>query len=424
MSALALCLKDMGEMVIGSDKEEYCFTQDQLNDKKIPIFKFNKLNIDKYNTYTFIISYAYNESNNEEVEEIINKGYDYYYYSDFINNYFKKNKIGISGTHGKTTVTSLIKTMLEKEPISYIIGDGTGGGTKDCKYLIFEACEYQYHFINYDYDYLIINNIDYDHPDYYNSLDETIVAFKNVAKKTKCLIINNDDINARKIKHHCRYTFGINNKSFVNATILQENSEGYKIKINVKENEYYFNLRIYGTHMLYNFLAAFTVYYLLCNNRKNIEDYITNVMESYKNPKRRIEEYKLINNNVIVDDYAHHPTEINSTYNALMHKYSNYEITIVFQPHTYSRTIYLNEEFKKVFEGKKAYIMDTFTAREIYDSQKEKVINEIFYKIPKYDINIIAKIAKKKTKQLIIFMGAGNINNEVKKILKLIDFNN
>ena len=176
--------------------------------------------------------------------------------------------------------------------------------------------------------------------------------------------------------------------------------------------------------MLYNFLAAFTVYYLLCNNRKNIEDYITNVMEAYKNPKRRIEEYKLINDNVIVDDYAHHPTEINSTYNALMHKYNNYEITIVFQPHTYSRTIYLNEQFKKVFEGKKAYIMDTFTAREIYDSQKEKVINEIFYKIPKYDINIIAKIAKKKTKQLIIFMGAGNINNEVKKILKLIDFNN
>ena len=74
MSALALCLKENGEMVIGSDNDKYYFTENNLNKAKIPIFNFNKNNINKYNSYVFIISYAYNENNNEEVNEIFSKG--------------------------------------------------------------------------------------------------------------------------------------------------------------------------------------------------------------------------------------------------------------------------------------------------------------------------------------------------------------
>ncbi len=95
MSALALCLKDMGEMVIGSDNENFYFTEEKLNSKKIPIFKFNKNNINKYKNYTFIISYAYNENNNEEVKEIFNNNYKYFYYGEFINIFFDCTKIGV-----------------------------------------------------------------------------------------------------------------------------------------------------------------------------------------------------------------------------------------------------------------------------------------------------------------------------------------
>ena len=412
MSSLAICLKQMNEMVIGSDNKNYYYTEENLNNERIPIFLFNKNNIEKYKNYIFIISYAYNESNNEEVKEIIQKGYKYYYYSDFINEYFKNIKIGISGTHGKTTISKLVKTLFNKDSISYIIGDSDGKGEKDYKYFIFEACEYKYHFIKYDYDYLLINNIEYDHPDYYNNIDEVIKAFKNASKKAKCIITNNDDINCKKLKHPNKYTYGINNKSYVNCKILNKSKDGFKIKIIVKELEYYFNLPFTGLFMVYNFLAAFTLYYLTHNN-KQIENNINDSLYEYTMPKRRGVEIKLKNNNIIIDDFAHHPTEIINTYESIEQKYPNYNITIVFQPHTYSRTIYLDKEFKKALSDKNVYIAKTYPSREEYSPIKEKIVEEIFKDQLKYDVEVIKNILKKEN-QIVIFMGAGNLNNDLK----------
>ena len=268
MSALALCLNDIGEMVIGSDTGKHYFTEDELIRRNIQICIFDKNNIKENKECIFIIGYAYNEHNNEEVKEILDNNYEHYYYGDFINNYFKNIKIGISGTHGKTTTTTITKTFFNQNQISYIIGDGQGKGKKGSKYLIFEACEYKQHFLNYDYDYLVINNIDYDHPDYYNNINEVIVAFKNVSKKSKVLIINNDDVNCMNIKHNHKYTFGIKNKSYTTGSVLVENEKGYKIKVDVENRNFIFDLPFFGLHMVYNFLASFTVYYL--NYKKNI----------------------------------------------------------------------------------------------------------------------------------------------------------
>ena len=417
MSALALSLKQSGELVIGSDKEETYFTEKSLNDALIPIFNFNKNNIIKYNTYVYIISYAYDENNNEEVKEIINRNYKYYYYSDFINEYYKNIKIGISGTHGKTTVTTMIKTLFKDEDISYIIGDGNGGGCKDSKYLIFEACEYKHHFINYDYDYLVINNIDYDHPDFFNNIDEVINAFKIASKKAKCVIINNDDNNVRKIKHNCRYTYGINKKSFVTGTILNENNSGYKLKVVVKEKEYILSIPLCGIHNVYNFLASFTVYYLTHSNKKNIENYINDIMKEYVNPKRRVEEIHIKNNNILIDDYAHHPKEIECSYNSIKQKYPYHNITIVYQPHTYSRTFFLSNEFIEVFKNKDVYLMSTFASREEQSKLKDKLVFDLFINIKLYDIETIKDIIDNNDNQIIIFMGAGNINKEINKFV-------
>lgn len=418
MSALALCLKDIGETVIGSDVEEKFFTEKDLINKDITILKFNKNNINNYKNAIFIISYAYNENNNEEVKEIIENDYKYYYYSDFINTYFTNTKIGVSGTHGKTTTCALLKTMFENDNISYIIGSGDGGGKKNSKYLIFEACEYKQHFLNYNYDYLIINNIDYDHPDYYNNISEVIVAFYNASKKAKNIIINNDDKYCTNIKHENKYTYGINNNSFVTGNILKENKEGFELKVEVENNDYYFTLPFFGKHMLYNFLASFTVFYLTHRKTiKTLESYINSKIKEYKNPKRRIEEIILENKNIIIDDYAHHPNEIIRVYESVKQKYENYNISIVFQPHTYSRTIFLSEEFKKVFEGKSVYIMNTFISREEYDVMKEKLVSEIFRNHKMYNIKEIKKILEK-DKQIVLFIGAGSVYKEINKIIK------
>ena len=168
--------------------------------------------------------------------------------------------------------------------------------------------------------------------------------------------------------------------------------------------------------MVYNFLAAFTIYYLLHNKDKNIEKDVSNNIKKFVNAKRRMEEIILENNNIIIDDYAHHPSEIQSTYDAVKQKYSNHDITIVFQPHTYTRTIYLNNEFKDVFKDKKAYIMNTFTSREEYNNITESIVKDVFKKQELYTIEKIKSILEKNN-QVIIFMGAGNINQEIKKII-------
>lgn len=420
MSALALCLNDIGEKVIGSDSNNYYFTEEKLKEKNIPILIFNKNNIKEDNKYIYIISYAYNENNNEEVKKIFENNYQYYYYGDFINNYFNNIKIGVSGTHGKTTTTTLLKTLFYNNEVSYIIGDGNGKGVSNSKYLIFEACEYQQHFLSYNYDYLIINNIDYDHPDYYNNINEVITAFNNVSKKAKNIIINNDDSNCNKIKYNNKYTFGIKNDSFVTGEIVQKDRRGYKLKVKVKKDTYYFDLPFFGEYMIYNFLASFTMFYLTHNINKQTILYLNNELKKYNNPKRRKEEIVLKNNNIIIDDYAHHPTAIKYTYDAIKEKYEDYDITIVFQPHTYSRTIFLYKEFQEVFKNKNVYIMKTYKSREKEDLLKEETINGIFKEQNKYNINDVLKLLEK-PKKIVLFMGAGDIYKEINKVISKIN---
>ena len=144
MSALAGILYDLGYEVVGSDNENYYYTEKNLN--KIKCLKFDVNNITK--DYFYIISNAYDEKN-IEVNEIIKFQYMYMYYSEFIEYFFKGIKIGISGTHGKTTTTSICSKFLEDEKICALIGDGTGNG-KNKENFIIEACEYKDTFLNYN----------------------------------------------------------------------------------------------------------------------------------------------------------------------------------------------------------------------------------------------------------------------------------
>lgn len=404
MSSLAICLSDLGYYVTGSDVRKYYNTEDILRERNIEIKVFNKNNIIS-DEYIYIASSCYKDEH-EEIKKIKNKGYTLYYYHQFLNYFFKGVKIGISGTHGKTTVTKFIADNFA-EDASFIIGDGTGKGVKNYKYFIFEACEYQNKFLSYDYDFLVINNIELDHVDFFKNISDIYDSFIKASEKSKCLIIN-EDID---IEHNNKYTFGKKETSFSRYKIINETEEGYILDLKVGDINEIVRFPFCGEHMIYNMLAALTVLYL--------NDKIININDAIRNmslPKKRME-VTYIKGNTVVTDYGHHPTEIKALLESLKQKFKDKKIFVFFQPHTYSRTIALKEEFKVCFDkADEVYIDKTFASeREEYSDQKEHEIEEIFIEYKKFNKDILYKYREQKN-NVLVFLGAGTID-EYKKIL-------
>lgn len=413
MSALASMLYDLGHEVLGSDKNEDFGFESGLIKRNIKILPFDQNNITK--EYIYIISNAYNEEN-IEVLKIKEKNYKYYYYHEFIST-LKGIHIAISGTHGKTTTTKMIVDMLQGEKIAYIIGDGTGGAVKDYKYLIYEACEYRDHFLSYKPDILVINNVELDHPDYFSSVDKVYSSFNQLAKQAKNVITK--ETNGIK-KRNNFITFGTEGKDY-QVRILEESPKGFNIEIRSGIVDQFF-LPFCGYHMIDNFLSAYIVLKKLGYSSAFIKERIKNIQL----PKRRDEEEKF-NQQIIVQDYAHHPTEIKALYDGLRQKYPNTEMVVFFQPHTYTRTLSLSNSFNKALNFfDEVYIFPTFTsAREPYDLKLQQQVNEVFKQY--HNIQNIDEVKVKGASKIYIFLGAGNIHTNIKefkkKVMKIINEN-
>src|SRR5690625_2360179 len=176
MSALAHILHDSGEKVQGSDVEKRFFTQDALEEKNIPIYPFSKSNIQ--DEYIIIAGNAFSDDH-IEVKEALDRGVTFYRYHEFLGEWLKQyTSIAVTGTHGKTSTTGLLSHVLNKSiHISYLIGDGTGKRHVESQYFVFEVCEYRRHFLQYQPDYAVMTNIDFDHPDYFTSIEDVFDAF-------------------------------------------------------------------------------------------------------------------------------------------------------------------------------------------------------------------------------------------------------
>ena len=404
MCALALILKQLNNIVIGSDKKSIFYTDNILKKENIKVLPFNKKNISS--EYLYIISNCYDD-NNKEVYEIKKRKYQYYYYHDFIEKFFK-NKIGISGTHGKTTTTSFICDLLRKSNISALIGDGLGIGNVNYEYFILEACEYKKHILTYSFEYLVINNIDNDHLDCFSNLKEINDTFVKASKNTKVLICHEDV----QINHQNKYTFGKSENNYCYYKILKEDNKGYQLLINIDKKEIIINYQFCGEHMINNLLASITVYYLIKKDLKGLQFKINNL----RLPNRRMKEL-YYNDNIIIDDYAHHPTEINALIKSIKQKYPLYILSVVFQPHTYTRTILLAKEFRLCFSQiDNLYIRKTFTSnREKYNKRDERKVNEILNKGKQFKDKTFIELLKK-NKQVIVFVGAGDNDNYIEKM--------
>lgn len=402
MSALANILVDLSHEVYGVDYNKKYFTEATFR-KSIVVENFENINLKE--EYFYIIGNAF------KIHEITNKikelGYQYNYYPEFIENFFKMKKIGVSGTHGKTTTTSFISQVL-KEKTNSLIGDGTGYGYKKAKYFLFEACEYQNHFLKYNFDFLVILNIDYDHPDYFKNSAEYISSFQKAALNSKLLIVNGDDLNCQKIIHKNKITFGFSPNCDVWIRQIDK-----KIILTFLEDEYSFDFNFFGKYMAYDLAATFIV----CRILGLDSEIITNSIKILKLPRRRCDEVLLDNGNVLVNDYAHHPTEIKVTLEALKNKYPNKMITVVYQGHTYSRTnAFLDNYVKSLSLADKVYIMPTFSSvRENEDNPYQLLEAEKSFVA--YDRMKVEEILKM-PQNLVVFMGAGDIDSEFIFLLK------
>ncbi|KRL77191.1 UDP-N-acetylmuramate--L-alanine ligase [Ligilactobacillus equi DSM 15833 = JCM 10991] len=364
MSALALILKDKGCQVAGSDIEKYTFTQRGLEQAGIEIKPFAGENITT--GMTIVKGNAFGDDH-PEIQKAKELGLDILTYPQTVEMLVQETtSIAVAGAHGKTSTTGLLAHVLSGvAPTSYLIGDGSGKGIPDARFFAFEADEYRRHFADYTPDYAIMTNIDFDHPDYFKDIDDVCAAFTDLANKTKKgLFAWGEDKYLRDLKVDIPVHFyGTEENDEFRAVNIKRTTKGSTFDV-YRHDEFLGNYEIpmFGQHNVLNSLAVIAVAYFEEIDQAEIKHELL----TFKGVKRRFAE-KRVADMVIIDDYAHHPAEIRATIDAARQQYPDKTIIAVFQPHTFSRTIALMDEFAESLN-----LADKVYLTEIFSSIREK----------------------------------------------------
>jgi len=287
----------------------------------------------------------------------------------------EKRGIAISGTHGKTTTSAMISTILKRAQLdpTYVIGGevpdiGGNAYLGQGNLFVAEACEYNSSFLDLIPHVGVITNIDEDHLDYYGDIEKIVNAFGDFARlvaKNGLLVVNGNDENIAiaKKKANCAIeTYSLTNSSDWYAAKTITAVQGMN-KFRVYRRGIYFDdlcLKIPGTHNILNALAAIAVCTFIGVEREAIKA----ALESFKGAKRRFQIVGVKNDITIIDDYAHHPTEIYVTLRAAREIYPKRRIWCVYQPHQYSRTRHLLKKTTESF-----YFADKVVLADIYESR-------------------------------------------------------
>lgn len=340
-----------------------------------------------------------------------------------------KETITIAGTHGKSTTTSMVALcFLEalKDPsiqvgadISNISGNYKVGNSE---YFIIEACEYVESFLKFSPKAEIILNIDNDHLDYFKNFENIKNAFIKYVKllpKDGILVVNGDDKNCLELPQYTNaktLSYGITNKNvdFFAVNIVFDN-DGFPEFDVYSHNNFYERIKLHvpGMHNVLNSLGCIA----LCNEYGLDKESIKNGLAKFTGVGRRFEYKGKVNGASVYDDYGHHPTEIIATSKALMNKKYN-KSWIIFQPHTYSRTKLLLEDFAKaLLNFDNIIILDIYAAREsnTYNISSEDLANKIksLGKDAKYIKNFDECISYLKSNvsenDIVLTQGAGTV---------------
>lgn len=429
MSAIAETLHNWNYTVTGSDLTQSDIT-DSLNKHGIKTTIGHDLENAKISDL-IVYSAAINESDPEMVIAkennipLIGRG-------EFVGYLTKlyKETICISGTHGKTTTTSMLSVCFINANLdpSIEVGailDSIGGNYRVGKsdFFILESCEYKGNFLKFHPHTEIILNIDNDHLDYYKTFENIVKTFKDFSlllPQDGLLVTNADDKNCFELKNIVKSKFisyGIENQDadFI-AKNIKFDKNGFAIFDVYKQNNFYskISLSVAGNHNILNALACICV----CDYYNISSEIIAKSLKQFTGAERRLEFKGTLSKNInIYDDYAHHPTEITATAKAIKNKTYN-ESWVVFQPHTYSRTKnHLNDFSTAISNFDHIIVLDIYAAREknTFDISSKDLVNKINSKgknaIYMPDFNEVVSYLKNNVKEndIIITLGAGTV---------------
>ena len=340
MAALAGILQDDGYEVIGVDNSSKVFTENELSKRKIKVYEF-PIDYRILDNISYVII-GHSFTNHEIVDKIKERNIPHLEYNEFIASYFKDlYQVAICGSHGKTTTTGYFYHGLkELIGVSMLRGDGIGIGGFANNFLVYEACEYKDHFLKYNPNTIIITNIDYDHVDYFKSKRQYNSSFNKFSKKAKTVFVNYGDKN--KIYHHNKITYG-----------FSESADYYLKNLHIENDliygEFYFHkTKLDDFHLpkmnKYNILHILSLMAFLHHNNF---DY-SKALPTFKNlplAKRRLQ-LKVFNEDIYIDDYAHHPAQILASLETIKLLYPHYRYVGIFKPDRYSRLVEFSKEFK------------------------------------------------------------------------------
>lgn len=398
MAPLAIIAKQAGCIVTGCDVGDSFITDTQLHQSGItPEIGFHPDHLKDVDLV--ITTGAHGGYDNQEIKTAKEKNIPLLTQGQAVGEFMKgtlfdHNFVGISiaGCHGKTTTTAMVATIFQeagKDP-SYIIGTGYvpslkgAGHFGEGEFFIAEADEYatepQYDktakFLWQYPTYAVITNIEFDHPDIYPSIVEVRRAYElflNNVQKNGVLFVNGDDENTKKILENYSgkiIKFGLNSSNdYVLDTIQRDND---KTVFTIKKDQQTFGtfyIHSFGEHNVLNALAA-----ILVSEAAGIsQEEIQKGLDAFIGTQRRAEfKGKLPSGALVYDDYAHHPTEIKKTLMAFRTMYPAKHIVPIFQPHTFSRTKLLFDDFVYSFNE-----ADTVIITDIYKSNREKADSDV-----------------------------------------------
>ncbi len=374
MSALAqISVQVEGANITGSDVEERFYTDSILEHANIPVLRFSPANVE--NADLVVASAAYTHLH-PEISRARELNIPVLTYPQYLGRLLsKKRAIAVSGTHGKTSTTAMMGLVMLQAGLdpSIVVGSDVpsiGGNAHAGKgdFFLAESCEYRRHFLNYSPEHLVITNIDFDHPDYFRDLDDVIMAFAELAKKVPAhghIYIWDEEPNQKHIISDAPITtFGLSESADVRATEIVIQNELSSMKIMLK-GQYAgdLNLRMAGKHNIINALATIA----LCHQIGIPMETILFSLNQFNGTRRRFEHVGYTKNGaLIVDDYAHHPTEIRTTLEGARLSFPDRRIRAIFQPHTFSRTEKLLLDFSQAFQA-----ADEVVIADIFASARE-----------------------------------------------------